>query len=261
MSTALQLVNRSLARVRENKVNDSGTFTSRRGLDMLEFVEEAKRDILETRIWEFDRRHDRLYLHPQTESTVISVVNDLTTVGIVGIGTVEVTGEFETRLIVTEDSAYGNTSFPLDGATNASGTLVGTLRETWKGTTFTASGTGYLFNASYLIPRHATSATNTTDTKEKYRQILSVTHQERPLKLVFVGHDMELDRLVPRRHDSIGSDPRVVYVGGRVRATRGRLLRLDRHCTGARVHNLAGPVHGPGSRLRGRVPPPGPRGA
>jgi len=221
-STALQLVNRCLRRLRKNTVADATTFSSREAVDLLEYVNEAKCDVLETRIWDFDRRQDTLNVFGQITPTTLAVANTgadaidvLFTAAGGDVATTTMNGNFVTRAVITSDSAFGDTSFRLDSAAAAGATVACRWNEPWPGTT-DGAGTGYLFIAEYLIEKHA----ETSDTDAKYRQILSVWHQERELQLIQAEKDVSFDGFVQRLHQSIGTDPTTVMVGGRAQATR-----------------------------------------
>ena len=211
-STALQLVNRCLRRLRLNIIGDETTFTSREGIDLLEYVNEAKDDVLETRIWDFDRRQDTLTVYPQiTADTSLIVANGSAAGLATGGGAPTVNEDSIVRFVATDDTSFPDTSFRLAGASEADPSVM-VLTSAWGGGT---TSTGYLFIAEYFIPKYALA----NETGSKYRQILSVTHQERELQLVQAERDVSFDGFVQRLHENIGSDPQYVMVGGKGTAT------------------------------------------
>jgi hypothetical protein len=217
--TALQMVNRCLRRLRKNIIGDSTTFTSREGIDLLEFVNEAKDDVLETRIWDFDRRQDTLTVYPRIDfpgnedpvTTSLILINGLVGGAATGGGAPTVNEDSIVRVVATDDSAFPDTSFRLSGASEADPSVL-VLPSVWEGGT---TSTGYLFIAEYFIPKYALA----NETGSKYRQILSATHQERELQLVQADRDVSFDGFVQRLHESIGTDPTTMMVGGKGTAT------------------------------------------
>jgi hypothetical protein len=210
-STAIQLVNRCLRRLRKNIVGDSTTFTSREAIDLLAYLNEAKDDVLETRIWDFDRRQDTLKVYPRVAATSLIVTNGSNGGLATGGGAPVVNEDSIVRIVATDDSSFPDTSFRLSGATEADPSVL-VLAEAWGGGT---TSTGYLFIAEYFIPKYALA----NETGSKYRQILSATHQEREMQLVQAERDVSFDGFIQRLHQNIGGDPEIMMVGGKATAT------------------------------------------
>ena len=215
-TTALSLVNWLL---RQHRLDEVSSFGSVVVSSLLDLINEAKRDVLESYAWKFDERSDViLRTLPSATTTTGTVINGSTTFSIpsftgnwIGKSSPERVDGVVAYVAVTDDATYGSTAFRVVSASVSGTTLSGTLETAWPGTTATG-GTGSLtfYGLEYALPATV-------------RGIISVRDQERTLQLYQAMGQQEFERIIPRPMDHIGGDPAVAVVSG---------IRAFTHLTG-----------------------------
>lgn len=101
----------------------------------------------------------------------------------------------------TPDSAYPVDELYGTGAFNA------TLRNPFRGDTASSAAAGFqIFTHEYALP-------------DTVRTVVSVRHQETPIRLEFMDKGESFDRVVPRVTDRTAAQPEVAYVGGLITGT------------------------------------------
>lgn len=205
MATTLALVNRVRRLLREE---DAAGLTDRLSVVLLDLVNEAKGDLLEDRIWDFDRRQDGVLFAKGefTETDTAQVASTLTPVTLTTyaglIGTY--TGDFVSYVVVSSDTTYGDTAFRLvSGTVAANHTL--TMANGWAGAT---DGTA---SARVVIPDYLLPTT--------VRAVTSVRHQEGDIRLHEITKETNLDWFAPRPHEHTSDLPTDVYVGSTITTT------------------------------------------
>ena len=205
--TALQLVNRVLRRVQKSTVSD---FSEHLGAAVLDLVNAAKNEVLESRIWPFDIRHDGV-LTLKGSATLSDV--DATN-GSAQLGTTSLISYWDLtktnfgrvdRIVLDSDADFGNTAFRIRSFNTTPSPDELRLDVEWPGTTVTgASAT--VFSAEYLLPTTV-------------RSVLSVRHQEQDLKLDLIDPSLGFDQLFPRPLDEINDEISWVGIGGQADET------------------------------------------
>jgi hypothetical protein len=194
------MVNRFL---RKHRMNEVGDFTSEEASAALDCINDAKEEVLDTRMWKFDQREGVL----TTFLTRTAVDTGTFTNGnavVIGTTTLDATidGTHTLRAVPTGSSDRAQTAHQVNYAGAIAGVLSLGLDANFSGTTGSYATT--LFAAEYQWPAHSNGDT-------QVRHLLSMTHQERPLRLVEIDKNFRFDSLVTRLHDSLGDDPEVVY--------------------------------------------------
>jgi hypothetical protein len=197
------MVNRFLRKYRLDTVT---AFTSPEALAALDFINEAKEEILDTHRWSFDEREGVI--------NTIAFYEDAGTTGgwnngspvVVSATAVTDTfvGDYTLRAVPTDSTDRGQTAHRVESVTIAGPIISYTLAESFSGADVASNSD--LFASEYQFPYHSNNDT-------QVRALLSMTHQERPLRLEEVDKNFRFDSLIGRYHDSIGSDPEVVYYG------------------------------------------------
>ena len=170
MSTALELVNRMRVK---RRTSTQSVITDREGVAYLEILNGAIQTALEERTWDFQRRTDGMVITiPPFSGTTLNVTAGTTSIFATSHtgATADVAGAFSTRLRMTADTQYANTTFPLVGGFVSTGNLVGTLASAWPGATYSAAWSTYVWE--YVLPATV-------------RQVLSVWNQENDIALMF----------------------------------------------------------------------------
>ena len=201
-TTSLQMVNRFMRKYRLDTVAD---FSSPQALAALDCLNDAKEEILDSRSWSFDQRESAI----STIAVRTGVDTGTFTNGSLGVaGTttenIALVGDYALRVIPTDSSDRANTAHRVSTMFAGGGVLALALSEVYSGATVASDMD--MFVAEYQFPSHANGDT-------QVKQLLSMTNQERPVRLVEIDKNFHFDRLITRLHDSIGSDPDVVYYG------------------------------------------------
>lgn len=199
-TTYLQMVNRVRRRGRHPDL--AAVASDSLGVVVGDLLNESKREVLEGRQWDFDVRHDQpLKVLGVNSYTTGVVFADSTNVTIIGENDAALYGgsEFVAKMVVTEDSTYGQTPFRIVSS------LVGandfyTTDTAWPGTTQSALDISIYAN-EYVLP--ATVG-----------DVLGVKFNEADLRVSFVDKLSDLDAVYPRLLDTSSSQPDHVYVGG-----------------------------------------------
>lgn len=210
-TTALQMVNRFMRKYRLDTVAD---FSSPQALAALDCLNDAKEETLDSRMWGFDERDGAIATLPYyaTAATALPFVNgaNLATLGNDQTGGATLYGNHSLRCIPTTSTDRAQTSHVCSAVQITIGIFNLYLTNAYDGTSGSYSVDA--FAAEYQFPAHDNG-------DSKVKQLLSMTHQERPLRLEEVDKNFRFDSAVTRLHDSIGSDPEVVYFGRPVQNT------------------------------------------
>lgn len=204
-TTALVLVQRVARRLRKGAVSD---FSGDLGAVLLDLVNSAQREVLETAEWDFLTRHDgELVVVPRTEytGTFTATINSATVTNVGQSNHSTYYGAFRSRLVLTEHTTHGNTSFAITTATHPAADDVYTLETAFPG----ASGSGLngtIFVIDYQLPTTV-------------RDVLSVRHEDDDIKVSFADRTETFDRYIPSAHLEDSDSPDLVIVGGSVEAT------------------------------------------
>lgn len=203
-TTALTMVNRLL---RRHGFEDYVAFTAPETLLALDLVNQAVRDLLAQRDYPWNIRSDgvlRLYdtVSATSGASVSAGSTTLTITSATGSSTDytggSAAGELVARVQFTDSTLYGETEFRVIDLDIATGTMTATLAQAIPDAV--SDGAYKFFFNEYLL----------TDTVAK---VLSVRHEEQPIRLMEVGPHAAFDELMPRPHD-IDGEPEVVMVGG-----------------------------------------------
>jgi hypothetical protein len=192
-------------------MNAVADFTSEEALAALDCINDAKEEVLDTRSWKFDERETALGTFlTRTGVDTVSLIN--ASDNVIGATTLDATisGTHTLRMLPTGTADRAETSHRVTSATAIGGLISMTLETGFSGAGGSSAVT--LFAAEYQWPAHANG-------DSQVRQLLSMTHQERPLRLVEIDKNFRFDSLVTRLHDSLGDDPEVVYWGRNVYST------------------------------------------
>ena len=173
MTTALSLVNRIRRLLREEDVT---VFLSTDLLSsvLLDLLNESKRDILEERIWDFDKRQDGvLATAAPLTGTDGSFTNANTAFSLASSAPSSVAGDWSAKIVPTSDASYGDTAFRIVSVATSGGGSSGVLSIAYPGTTIAGSASFTIVFDEYLLPATV-------------RAVTSVRHQESDLRLVEV---------------------------------------------------------------------------
>ena len=201
--TALQLVNRCRLLRRQPPVTSIATDEDTVTLNVINMAIE---NILGTRRWPFDLRHDGQLTTVAPFSITDAVVSTAGSTAAalvntaVGIGNTNFAGDNVARVLVTGDTEYPNTPFRIDSHTNASGT--NTSVNIVLGTTAPKSfnATGKLIYSEYVLP-------------DTVRSVVRASYQEEEMQLEQVSPVTRFDEWIPNSGVDDGP-PEVLAVGG-----------------------------------------------
>lgn len=207
MTTAITLVNRVRRRFREEDVTALGDDMSNFVLDLLN---EAKRDILESWTWEFDKRSDgELLTRASLEGLACSVSQGDSEIYFTYAGTATQKANYfigiefpVAKVIVTSDPDFGDTAFQVESFNPANTSYFWSAQNglpEFKGTT-DASATATIVFDEYVLP-------------STVRAVTSVRHQEQDLQIAEVDRDIGMDSYAPRPHGSMSNAPERVFIG------------------------------------------------
>ena len=215
----LQSVNRMKLMLREDQIAAiSAELQTQTLVDLLNM---AADEHLNSHEWSFLVRHDAQAWFPalRTETTGALPVNNSTTLllnqsaanswdatDVSKFTAYSQTGRLLVRVKVTGGSTTPETSYPVDTLAATTG-FPAVLRSEFRGdSTATATAGFELYSNEFALPTSV-------------RRVLSVRHQETPIRLEFVDKGEGLDRHVPRVTDHSSSQAEVAYVGGLVTGT------------------------------------------
>lgn len=179
--------------------------SSTEALTLLRCVNEAKDNVLETRAFDFDARHDGVLVtkHSQTNSAS-TVANDSTSY----TGVAVTAGDYVWRIVVTNDSAtvpnQASTAYRIVSLNPVTG--VGTLDSAYLGATQPGTAEILMYVSEYKLP-------------DTVRDVLSVRFQHQDVRLIQVPRDESFFSVVTRHHDQMTDTPDLVAVGSQVTPT------------------------------------------
>lgn len=198
-STYLDLINKTLAKLREESVTTLPTFGDRtsnpRIAAVMDLVNEAMQEVLYDYTWKFTwKLGNQIWFYAPKEDTAATIANGLTLVtlgsGLSADDTNDITGEGrKSHLLVTNDANFSNTASRITTSSTAGPHL--TLQEVWRGAGQSATATTKVF-------------CNTISLGANTKSVIEVRDQERPLSLSFVDSPAPYNFSIPRPHDSFG---------------------------------------------------------
>ena len=211
--TALTMVNRLL---RRHGYEDISAFGDPSDLLALDLINQAVRELTSERDYPWNVRNDgELRILGKQESTAggwnfLSASSAIVSTGFTGtigdyIGTGN-GGSVVARAVVTGAPSFESTAMVVDGLNDA-GSLIVTLASDHPG--FVSASTDYNYKfifTEYLLPNDAA-------------KIISVRHQDEPLRLLEIEPYTPFDEVFPRPHDYEDGNPEVVMIGGQAEAT------------------------------------------
>lgn len=208
MATALQLINRIR---RLHRFHDVSEFAAndRFTTVLLDLLNSAQREVLETETWDFDERHDGT-LRPVPRWTItngIGVTNQSSVITLLGSSNVSryTVANALARLVVTDDSRYPNTAFRIRSWQASGVDTIGLLAEPWPGVT-DGFATGFVVAYEYGLP-------------DSRRSIYAARHEETPLFIEQVSSGDSFASQIPRFHENEDTPAEVLRVGGVIEPT------------------------------------------
>ena len=224
MATLLTMVNDLRVMLREERVtiiSDTDELTQ----VLVSLINRAVCDVLESRVWSFDKRDDGVALFrgllTGTDVAVISenpvfIESSADAIAFFSSNTLGV------RFRVTDDTAHPGLSYSANTAVVAGPTLGLNVTPVWSGETPIASSTSTweLYATDTMLP-------------VTVRKVMSVRDEEQPIQLYFTEDEIFLDRAWPRATDTTG-DPEAVVIGGTM-TTSFQTLVHDTGETGMRM--------------------------
>jgi hypothetical protein len=199
VSSALTLVNRVGRLFREE---DAAALTETFASQILDLVNEAKREILESMSWQFDQRHDGVVTTAAPITGTATSVSG-TAVVLSGITTSQIVPSASTasvaRIVFTADTAFGDTAFRIVSSADSGGVANLVLATSFPGTVSASTAVSIVFDEQVL--------------PSTVRAVLSVKHQEGDIELRHLTRNL-LDSVRQRPHESTSNAPTVATVGG-----------------------------------------------
>lgn len=206
MATLLSMVNDLRGLLREETVDDIYD-TDEYTQTLIPIINKSASYILESRRWSFDKRHDgTIVFNAPIEFDAVGILANATSFSF--FGTVlqnNVLVSQPTRMIVSNDPTSPNTSYRILTSAPAFGTIT--------------VGLGHAFPATAVPSASIKLFANEKRLPATVRHVLSVRHEETPVRLVEVERDLEYDSFLPRDFDAFQPIPDVVYTGGTVTDT------------------------------------------
>ena len=224
----LQMVNSVRGKLREERVGSISS-TDLLTTEIIDLINDAGSEILEGDDWEFDVRHDGRLWFPASQSgtgaiftsaslpsryessntPVISTVVDTASGEVfndVDLAGWRMSGNRVRSRIFNGNSIYPNTSWIITDVDRAATQLNLTLGSDLRIDNDDPSGVWTSYGNEVVLP---------TTVKD----VLSVRHEEEPIRLEFVNRSNQFDRWVPRSTDSFSTRPHLVEVGGTITST------------------------------------------
>lgn len=210
--TALVLVNGVIGKLREERVSalpSSGDPTE----TLLEFVNDAMSDVLESRTWTFDVYDDGKFIFPAAttgdsatttaNSTSMTVPDSESPTNGDTEGPINhFVGPYRTKLRITDDTNFTNTYFNVRKVEDAGGgSMTFTLSNEFPGDTDAGSAAWETVCYEHVLPSTA-------------RKLIWASHQENPVALVGEQRNFEFDAMYPLPPRYQTSRP-CLYVTGR----------------------------------------------
>lgn len=227
MATALQMVNALRGLLREEEISAIAT-SDELTTDLLKLINRAARSVLHERDWTFDTLEDGVasFMAPITGTTGSVTYGSPDFVFLPGTqAQITRITERPSRLVVTDDASFGNTSWKItrgDYIPLLGGYVGLVLNSTFQGTTQSSTAAWTVYSDEIVLP-------------STVRRVLSVRHEETPIRLEFVQRNLIADSYQPRSYDRTQSQPELVMVGGggtttytgeATTATSGTLMRI-----------------------------------
>jgi len=209
-TTALTMVNRLL---RRHGFEDYSAFTLPETLLALDLVNQAIRDLLSARDYPWNIRSDgaltlRATITATSGATITAGSSALTITSATGVSTDYTGGEnagtLVARVLFTGASSFPTTAMQVSNLAIAAGTMTATLAAEFP--VAATNGAYKFFFSEYLLP-------------DSVGKVLSVRHEDQPLRMLEVQPHHTWDELNPRPHDYESADPEVVGIGGSSVAT------------------------------------------
>lgn len=207
MATALQLINRVR---RLHRFGDASDLSDNLSVGLLDRVNNALETVFEERTWQFQIRTDGYIRTNQTYTGTAGLAVTHNSAGFTiapnPVDSADQNPFADDRvmeIVADSDTNFGGTAFTVDrGLSNAG--FTGFFDENFPGTSGAPSF--IVFVHKFLLPTTV-------------RSVLSVKHQEQPVKLFFAEEFLDYDRVFPRPWD-FRDDPHFVIVGGWAKSSR-----------------------------------------
>jgi hypothetical protein len=208
------LVNRLLRRHGYDDVSSFGEPETLLGLDL---VNQSVRELLAERDYPWNIRNDgelKVFAQLTGDASADTPGTDNSVVDLSGLGATGVTsftggtnaGTVVARILFTNATSFSDTAMIVrSGTLPVAGTIRLQLESEFPGGAVTATSWKVFFS-EYLLP-------NTVS------KVISVTHQNEPVRLLEAPPYSRFDELIPRPHDNEGANPDVVMIGGQGVAT------------------------------------------
>ena len=224
----LQMVNSVRGKLREERVGSISS-TDLLTTEIIDLINDAGSEILEGDDWEFDVRHDGRLWFPASQSgtggvftsallpnryesantPVISTLLDTAAGEVfndVDLAGWRMSGNRIRSRVFNGNSIYPNTSWIITDVDRTTNQLDLTLGSNLNIDNDDPSGVWTTYGNEVVLP---------TTVKD----VLSVRHEEEPIRLEFVNRSNQFDRWVPRSIDSFSTRPHLVMVGGTITST------------------------------------------
>jgi hypothetical protein len=202
MATRLELVNDIRALLREDPVPDT---TDELSTALLRIITKAARKVL-SHNWSFNIRLDgNITFEAPIEPSVPSISAGVSQIIFSGSTTDQATLVSQvSRFFVSDATTYSNTSYRVISSARSGSNITMAFTPGWLDVDIT-NPTVKIFSTEQMLPATV-------------KKVLSVRHQERPLRLEFVEKHLDFDAVVPRQFDTF-RDPEVAYVGANLTDT------------------------------------------
>jgi hypothetical protein len=209
MATLLTMLNDLRVLLREEEISAVSS-TDNLTQALIKLINRATKDVLESRSWSFDKRHDgRVEYLPMSTGTGVTTSSTVVRITDAAAERLFFSGNDRVaRVRVTSDSTYPDLSYRVtsaDWVTNA-GEITMTVDGGYSGSTGTdATATWELYATDVAL--------GTT-----VRKVLSVWDEEQPTQLYFFEDEIQGDRAWPSIADETG-EPEGVVIGGTITAS------------------------------------------
>lgn len=210
--TALELINRVML-LRRHPTISSYVSSNPEHQVVLNALNMAKDDILGTRDWDFDLRHDGQLATKAVKDVTMFVTAGLNFATISGTnGNTDLYGDYVVRVIPTGSAGLSNTAFRINYASNPTFGFV--IMAVASPETVPVSTAAKLVYSEYILP-------------DNVRSVVRASRQQNELGMELLDPSVGFDEWVPNAFVDPG-EPRVMAVGGRdVRTYNGTASPLN----------------------------------
>lgn len=210
MATLLTMVNGLLSKLRLSDPVTTIVLTDPMIVALVGCLNDAAEEVLQDRTWDFDVRHDGRAEYPAktsgTEGT-FTQGSGYASIDFSYLTYANLVGPFRTHITIDNTAPRGDlqytylidTAEPILGAGLLRHDIVLYQRYWEPSATGTLSWTTY--SNEHILPTTV-------------RRVLSVRHEDQPLKLQFIDREIDYDRMEPRPVDTVQDTSSLVMVGG-----------------------------------------------